>query len=102
MRVISRKTLREFWRRHPDAEGPLQDWFTVTEAANWRTLIEVRRTFASADPVSVASGNTVTVFNVGGNKYRLVAAIHYNTGNVYALMVLTHAAYGTGRWKENL
>jgi len=63
---------------------------------------DVRRIYPHADPVRVASGNTVTVFNVAGNKYRLVAAIHYNAGRVYVLRIMTHADYGRGTWKDRL
>ena len=56
----------------------------------------------SADAVTVRSGNTVTVFNIGGNKYRLLAAIHYNRGKLFVLGILTHRDYDADRWKENL
>ena len=102
MRVISIRTLREFWRIRRDAQNPLKDWFDIAEAAHWRNFMEVRRTFAHADTAVVRSGNTVTIFDIGGNKYRLIASIHYNTGTVYALMVLTHAEYDTQTWKTRL
>lgn len=63
---------------------------------------DVRRTYPSADKVKVASGNTVTVFNIGGNKIRLVTAIHYNTQTVYILRVLTHQEYDKEGWKRQL
>jgi mRNA interferase HigB len=102
MRIVSIRTLREFWRRHPDAQTPLRNWFCATEAADWSSFMDVRQTFGSADTAKVGSGNTVTVFDIGGNKYRLIAAIHYNTGVVYALMVLTHKEYDTNKWKAQL
>jgi len=102
MRIISLKTLRQFWQRHADAETPLRDWFGTTKTARWNDLTDVRATFASADPVTVASGNTTTVFNIGGNTYRLITAIHYNTGVVYALLVMTHAEYSRDKWKARL
>ena len=102
MRVISIRTLREFWRGHPDSEGPLKDWFDATETAQWRSFLDVRQTFGSADTAKVRSGNTATIFDIAGNKYRLIAAIHYNTATVYAMMVLTHKEYGKGRWKAQL
>ena len=102
MRIISIKTLREFWQRHADARTPLLDWFRTTEAAQWRNFTDARRTFGSADTAKVDSGNTVTIFDIGGNKYRLIASIHYNTGVVYALMVLTHAQYDSQKWKAQL
>ena len=66
------------------------------------SLNEVRIAFPHADVVEVASGKPVTVFNVAGNKYRLVTAIHYNRQVVYTLRVLTHAEYSKGKWKEQL
>ena len=102
MRVISIKTLRDFWQRHPGAERPLKDWFRTAEAGQWRNFMEVRQVFRSADTVKVGSGNTATVFDIGGNKYRLITAIHYNTGAVYALMVLTHSEYDAETWKARL
>jgi mRNA interferase HigB len=102
MRIISLKTLRQFWRRYADAKTPLRSWFKTSKAARWDDLTEVRATFPTADPVIVASGNTVTVFNIGGNKYRLITAIHYNTGVVFVLMVLTHAEYSRDKWKDRL
>ena len=65
-------------------------------------MSETRRTFRHADPIKVASGNVVTVFNSGGNHYRIVAAIHYNRGTVYILRVLTHSEYDRNKWKEEL
>jgi mRNA interferase HigB len=102
MRVISLKALKAFWRRHADAETSLKLWYKATLAASWRNFMEVRRTFNSADTATVWSGNTVVIFDVGGNKYRLVAAIHYNTGCVYVLRVMTHREYGMEKWKQQL
>jgi mRNA interferase HigB len=102
MRIISLKTLRAFWVRYPQAQQPLRIWYKTTGAAQWRNFVEVRATFGSADAVRVASGNTVVVFDIGGNKYRLIAAIHYNTERVYALMVLSHAEYDRNAWRDQL
>ena len=95
MRVISRKKLRRFWTARPDAETPLQGWYQAVRSAQWKSFAEVRRAFAHADQVG-----RCTVFNIGGNKYRLIAAIHYNRGIVYVRNVLTHAQYDVGVWKE--
>jgi mRNA interferase HigB len=102
MRIISRKTLRRFWERHPNAESALRNWYKTTRQAAWSNFAELRQTFGSADQVRVCHGNTVVVFDVGGNKYRLIAAVHYNRGVVYALLVLTHKDYDKGKWKEQL
>ena len=100
MRVISLKPLREFWLKHPDAEGPLRAWYTVALAAEWHSLQEVRGTYAHADGVRNERGETLTVFNIGGNKYRLVARIRYDYQLVNVRHVLTHSEYDQGQWKE--
>ncbi len=102
MRVISRRRLREFWEDHPDAEEPLKRWYLLTQNSTWKTPSDVTQTFGSADLVKVESANTVTVFNIGGNKYRLVAAIHYDYPRVFVLRVMTHEEYDTDKWKEEL
>jgi mRNA interferase HigB len=102
MRIITRKRLREFARRYPDAAESLQKWDRLVREAEWESLQDVRRVYPHADAVTVASGNTVTVFNICGNKYRLIAAIHYNRQRVYVLRLLTHAEYSKGFWKDDL
>jgi mRNA interferase HigB len=91
--VVSLRRLREFWAIHAHAEMPLRAWFTQTSAADWRTFGELRRTFPSADLVG-----TCTVFNLGGNKYRLVARVFYASHKVYVLRVMTHAEYDRDDW----
>jgi mRNA interferase HigB len=95
MHVISQKMLREFWAVHKEAERPLRTWFRVVCRAEWENFAGVRSTYPQADQVG-----KFTVFNIGGNKYRLVAVIHYNRGKVYVRHVLTHAEYSRGKWKE--
>lgn len=102
MRVISRSRLVQFWSREPRARIALAHWYKITKTARWKNIFEVRRTFGHADSVKVGSGNSVIVFNVGGNKYRLIAAVHYDRGRVFVLRVLTHAEYDAGAWKEEL
>ncbi|MBI2807882.1 MAG: type II toxin-antitoxin system HigB family toxin [Planctomycetes bacterium] len=102
MRVITRKRLREFAERYPDAAEPLGKWESVVREAGWTSLQDVRRVFPHADAAIVASENTVTVFNIGGNKYRLITAIHYNTQRIFVLRLLTHAAYSKDLWKDTL
>src|SRR5437764_5310937 len=93
MWVVSLKRLREFWAVHPRAEIPLRAWFTQTSAAEWATFGDLRSTFRSADLV----GNC-TVFNVGGNNYRLIARVFYPSHKVYVLRVMTHAEYDREDW----
>lgn len=98
VRVISLKPLRDFWQRHADAEEPLRRWHRVATEARWTNLMDVRQTFPSADGVT-DGGETLTVFNIGGNKYRLVARIRYDYQLVNVRCVLTHEEYDAGKWK---
>ncbi|GMU22984.1 MAG: hypothetical protein AMXMBFR13_30680 [Phycisphaerae bacterium] len=102
MHVISRRRLREFAAGRPDSETPLDDWYRTASKAKWQSINDVRRVYPHADAVTVASGNDVTVFNVAGNKYRLVTAIHYDAQRVYVLKVMTHAEYNKDKWKATL
>jgi mRNA interferase HigB len=77
-------------------------WLRIARKVSWANIQEVRRTLASADGVVVASGRTVTVFNIGGGNYRLIVAIHYNTGMIFVLRFMTHAEYDKMKWKANL
>jgi mRNA interferase HigB len=94
MHVISRKSLRTFWEKHPDSEQPLRRWYKIVEATDFATFGELRDSFPTADLV----GNLI-VFNIAGNKYRLVASVHFNRRKTYVRHVLTHAEYDQGNWK---
>ncbi len=89
MRVISRKTLKNFWKKHADAEQSLKAWFHETKAARWRSFTDIKVRYRSADALP---GNRV-VFNIKGNTYRLIVHIHYNTGIVFIRFIGTHAEY---------
>ncbi len=102
MRIITRKRLRQFAQKYPNAANTLQSWERLLAEAEWQNLQEVRQVYPHADAVTVASGHTVTVFNIGGNKYRLIVAIHYNRQRVYVLRCLRHAEYNKDLWKETL
>ena len=95
MHVISEKACRMFWQKHTGAKEPLRAWLKATEQAKWQHLSAVRRTFNSADVVGF-----YTVFNIKGNDYRLVTAIHYNRQKVYIRHVFTHPEYD--RWSKAL
>jgi mRNA interferase HigB len=102
MRIITRKRLRDFAKRYTDAAGPLAVWTRVVQAARWRNLDELRVTYPHADNVSVYSGREATVFNIKGNHYRLITAIHYDRQRVYVMRFMTHAQCNKDRWKESL
>jgi|SRR5687767_5989663 mRNA interferase HigB len=102
MQVRSVGRLEEFIARHADAARWLRNWLAAALDADWRSLQEVRKTFPHADGVKVKSGRTVTVFNVRGNKYRLIVTINYPTGIIIVGTMLTHAEYDKDQWKETL
>ena len=96
MRVTSIKPLRDFWQVHPDSEMPLRNWYKRADLAAWQSIIDTRKDFASADTVGM-----LTVFNVAGNKYRLIVRIFYPSLRIYARRVLTHAEYDRGDWQHD-
>lgn len=102
MRVISKRRLREFWKIFPDAREPLQAWHKVAEKARWADFADVRATFATVSGVPLKCGITAIVFNIGGNKYRLVTRIEYRFHVVYVKVVLTHREYDKDKWKDDL
>lgn len=102
MRIIKPPRLLEFARLHPNAAPSLLRWLTVAKKARWQNLPETRADFRHADEVRVSSNRPVTIFNVSGNSYRLLTAIHYDTGKIYILDLLTHADYDKNTWKTRL
>jgi len=93
--VISRKALKQFWARHPDSKTALVRWHKAMTHAEFESFAELRAAFPSADLVE-----QWVVFNIRGNKYRLIASIHFNRGKVYVRHVLTHSEYAKGSWKQ--
>lgn len=89
MRIIARRTLREFWEQHPDAEQALQAWYHDAKDARWTSPTDVKRMYTTA---SILADNRV-VFNIRGNQYRLIVAINYAYGIVYIRFIGTHKAY---------
>jgi len=90
MRIFSRPTLREFWEKpkNRDAEGPLKAWFTETEKAEWKNTAQVQASFGTVDFVK-----GLAVFNIHGNKYRLIVDINFDYQSVYIHFVGTHKQY---------
>ncbi len=95
MHIITRKRLNEFAEKHPDAKSALQHWYKQAKKNEFKSFAELRKTFRGTDQVA-----NLTVFNIGGNKVRLIAAIHYNRRTIYIRAVLTHQEYDEGKWKE--
>lgn len=96
MHIISYKRLRDFCERHSDSCDALDDWFKVASKARWQNLVEVQAVLASAEAV----GN-FTVFNIRGNRYRLIVSIDYERQLIYIKYVLTHAEYDKDKWKDD-
>jgi mRNA interferase HigB len=95
MRIIKRAALVRFWDRHPDARASLEAWYGVVRKANWTTPLEMKQVYGNADLVGRR-----TVFNIAGNKYRLIARVNYVSQTVFVLHVLTHSDYDKGGWKS--
>jgi mRNA interferase HigB len=94
MHVITRKRLNEFAEKHPDATPSLAHWVRLIRKGRFTNFANLREVFPHADQVG-----KMTVFNIGGNKARLIAAVHYNRNKIYIRHVLTHKEYDAGKWK---
>lgn len=89
MHIITQTRLRQFASAHPSADGPLRAWETIMRGKKYKNWHEVKQDFATADVIP--SGKTV--FNIGGNRYRLVTKMLYRAGQVLIRHVLTHKEY---------
>ena len=95
MRVIKRAALEQFWRKHPDAKPSLEEWYFTVRRANWETPVELKQVYNHADLVGRR-----TVFNIAGNKYRLITRVNYAAQRVFILHIMRHAEYDKGAWKR--
>jgi mRNA interferase HigB len=99
MRVVSKARLKKFWEApgHRNAEGPLRAWYThvSSKSVSWQSWGDVKASFASASMVG-----DCLVFNIGGNKYRLIARVRYATWKVFILKIMTHNEYDEDEWKD--
>jgi len=102
MLMANAEALLKASRRHPNAAAALAAWAGTAEDANWQSLAEVRQTYPHADGVKTESGAIVTVFNIRGNNYRLLARISYRQRIVAVIDLLTHAEYSKDKWRKNL
>ena len=95
MNTISFKRIREFTSNHKDAGAALKAWYTTVKKCSWSNLAELRQVYPSADLVG-----RYTVFDIRGNKYRLISRIVYRTQTVFIVAIMTHEEYELGKWKE--
>ena len=89
MRIIALGTLRAFWKRHPAAETPLRSWYAEASRVDWKSPASIKSAYRNASFVA----NNRVVFNIKGNEYRLVVAVHYNRGLMYVRFIGTHQEY---------
>jgi len=89
MRIFSRKILREFWEKHPDAQNPLQTWYLDVKHANREKSSDIKVVYQTA---SFLKNNRI-IFNIKGNTYRIVIVVHYKNGDVFIRFVGTHSEY---------
>ncbi len=95
MRIIKRGALVRFWESHRDAKASLESWYGVVRRAAWQTPVEMKQIYHNADLVGRR-----TIFNIAGNKYRLIARVSYQAQRVFVLHILTHAEYDKEDWKQ--
>jgi len=95
MHIITRKRLLEFAEKYPNSSDPLDSWYRIVKHTDFDTFSELRNVFPSADLVE-----RITIFNIGGNKYRLITYIVYKKKRIYIRNILTHEQYEKGKWKE--
>jgi mRNA interferase HigB len=101
--VIGRRKLRDFYQARPERRqhgGAFEDWYKIARRAEWDNFQEAKATFVQTDVASGGQGKTATIFDVGGNKCRIVANIDYMRKTVLIVAVLTHAEYDKGIWKR--
>ena len=89
MRVIAKRTLREFWIKHEDSEQPLKSWYSETTKGRWKHPNDLKKEYAKASII----GDSRVVFNICGNKYRLIVKINYARQGVFIRFVGTHKEY---------
>jgi len=95
LNVISFKRIRDFSSAHRDAYAALTAWYKTAKRATWQNLAELKQTYPATDLVG-----RYVVFNIKGNKYRLVARIVYRSQTIFIVAVMTHEEYDLGKWEE--
>jgi len=101
VRIIGRLILKDFWAKNTRARSPLNKWYETVNEARWSCFADVRRTFNFADTYH-KEDRAYIIFNVGGNKFRVIAAVNYAAQAVVIVMVLTHTEYSRNKLKNRL
>ncbi|MGA2582463.1 MAG: type II toxin-antitoxin system HigB family toxin [Tepidisphaeraceae bacterium] len=101
MRIVNEPAIARFIRKHGDSRSWLENWLVVARSASWQSIQDVKLTYATADGgVRVASGAKVTVFDVSGNRYRLIVDVIYSIQTITILELMTHGEYSKNLWKR--
>ncbi len=95
MHIISWKKLDDFINKHPNSESSIKSWYKIVKNNSFKDFNDLRKVFNSVDQVG-----SLTVFNISGNHFRLIVAIHYNRQKVFVRYILTHNEYDKGKWKK--
>ena len=95
MRVIAKRPLVQFWTKHPEAERPFRSWLTLCRSKNFENFAQLKQTFRTVDKVG-----RFVVFDIGGNKFRLIVVVHVNRKRIYVRAVLTHEDYDHDQWSN--
>ena len=96
MHIITKKRLEEFWKKYPVSKEPLLSWYKLTKKSAWKNLADVRKDFSHADLAGIC-----TIFNIGGNNFRLITKIYYPNKKVLIRFVMTHAEYNKKGYKND-
>ena len=96
MNIIAYSTIKQFIRKHADSRAGLNTWYKVVSKAEWQNLAEVKSVYPHADLYG-----DCTIFNIGGNKYRLVVKIEYEIQVIFIKHIMTHATYDKDNWKKD-
>lgn len=95
MHIITRKRIYDFIDNHPDSRSSLETWYRIINKTEYNSFAELKQHFSTADIV-----DDFIVFNISGNMYRLIAAIHFNRKKVYIRDILTHSEYDRNKWRK--
>lgn len=95
MHIISYKRIKEFVDKYPDSQTSLENWYRIVKQTDYDSFSQVKQHFSTADYVE-----RFIVFNIGGNKYRLIAVFHFNRKKVFIREILTHPEYDKNKWKR--